>query len=429
MSSSPRENRPLVASANENNEIDRAEAARLLRLARTADPVDADQLVDWAFAVLPDSPAIRRLKIQSSLAQHDVDLADALIAIGLLHRPTDPSLTFLRARSLFMQGEFERADQEIHLVLTRRLNHVGVQELAAQIAGARNDYSRAIRHHERVLDLQPNRSDVREMLVRDLLHISKVARAKAIFKSLTYAPPLLEAQVLRAEGRMLDAAMCLETATEKTTDASERDTLLYELIDLLESLGHWPRLIHLVSKLPSDTPRASYRASKAMLLIGRFSQCRELTDRFASRRRYEQEAQANRLVADALQCRISLSKNEIGQQTLAVDPAGLALLAENWQRGILGLIVSNQWSRRKSSVAHNSGVLQNLVQKALAVFNHELAEDEKGRSDMPTTEIQRNRALCLIRLGSPVLAAEAFSQSATHYYPPAKADLALPRAA
>lgn len=429
MNASPHENSPLVASAHDNNEIDRAEAARLLHLARSADPIDADQLIDWAFAVLPDSPAIRRLKIISFLAQNDVDAADALIAIGLLHRPTDPSLTFLRARSLFMQEEYERADQEIRLVLSQRRNHVGVQDLAARIAHARKDFIRAIHHYDRILDLQPNRSDIREMLVRDLLRIDNVRRAKTILDSLIYTPPLLEAQVLRAEGKMLDAAKCLEDAAEKANDLSDQDTLLCELIDLLESLGHWPRLIHLVSKLPSDTPHASLRASQAMLLIGRFNQCRELTDRFASRPRLARETQANRLVADALQGRISLAENENEQQMVAVDPAGLALLAENWQRGILGLIVSNQWSRKLSSASHNSGVLRSLVQQALGVFNHELAKDEKDRSDMPTAEIQRYRALCLLRLDSPVQAAEAFNQASKTPAPPSQADFALTKAA
>ena len=60
--------------------IDRDDIARLLRAARRG---DGDDSVEWAYSVMPDSRAARRLRIEQLLVDGDHEAAEAIIARGM----------------------------------------------------------------------------------------------------------------------------------------------------------------------------------------------------------------------------------------------------------------------------------------------------------------------------------------------------------
>ncbi|MHC4969245.1 MAG: hypothetical protein ACYTF4_11575, partial [Planctomycetota bacterium] len=201
------------------DDLGRERAARLLRDARRLGPegrqnlagTDADEAVEWAYSTMPDSLGARRLKIQMLLRQGNLEAADTLIAQGLLQRPTNASLSYLRARSLFAQGKLAPARRELRLVLAKRPRHRGTLELAGRVAFGLGDRRCTVALLERAERRRPD-DGIRSLLTEVWLESGRPDMARAVLRRMAAPTALLQARVLRAEGRLLEARETLEKA-------------------------------------------------------------------------------------------------------------------------------------------------------------------------------------------------------------------------
>lgn len=413
----------------ENESLDRIATARLLLKARQAGPKDDEQLVDWAFAACPDSPAAMRMKITSLLHHGDHEAADAHIAVGLLRRPTDASLTFLRAHSLFLQKKNERADREIRLVLLRRPTHVGTIHLAARIASKLGEFEQAVILLRRILKLKGPLPELLEMLAEQLLLAGNVSEAAGVVNNLPVPSPLLKAKILRAQNRLDLAVSHLEDQIPSVVEAELRDGLLHELIDLLDELGHWPRVSELVSELDSTTPRAMARAAEALLALGRFDHSRELAEKLSRDPRHDSVALPVRLVAATLGNDHESAHTLIEDLERLAESAEPAKLASCWQHGLMGRIMLDQQDARKSGADSNPSLLRPYLKRALEDFDLELTSTQRDGDEIPAVELQRDRSLCLLLLDEPHLAIDAFEASRPMEKDPSRPVQSLFRAA
>ncbi|MHC4108417.1 MAG: tetratricopeptide repeat protein, partial [Planctomycetota bacterium] len=193
--------------------LDRKDAAGLLRAARAVATDNDAEAIDWAFLAMPDSIPARRLKIEYLLRQGDNDLADALIAQGLLQHPTNPSLALLRARRLYAQGETREAEGELHMVLAARPHHCGTLELAGRVSAELGDASLAVKFLRQAAAERAGNDRVAGLLVQSLIDAGYADRAAEALRRMVRPPAGLKARVLRAMGRLLEAVELLETAS------------------------------------------------------------------------------------------------------------------------------------------------------------------------------------------------------------------------
>lgn len=383
--------------------LDRIKVARLLRtirasLADGSEAISTD--IDWAHSMLPESRAVRRLKIHSLLTQGDTEAADVLVALGLLKHPTDSGLSFLSGKSLFLQNRYEEADRTIRLVLPRRAQHTETITLAGRIALKLGNHDRAVDLFQRANRHRPDRLDIIGWLIESLLASGGVEQAETLLRNVRTPPPLLKARILKAQDRRIEAIALLDATLSCETDDDLHDEQLTLLIELLENTGDRPRLERISSHIALESPKALIRLARSDLATGRFSSALDLLDSLPADRNCCASACEIRLVATAMLDRIS----EANLAYLDLERAGSTLdvrsLAECWNRGLQGRIILDQHCSASASTDPNPRLLTTLIRKALSTFKSAQADD--STPDDPRAEIQRHLAICQTALGDPL---------------------------
>jgi tetratricopeptide (TPR) repeat protein len=311
--------------------MQRLEAARLLRAARSGDAAARAEAIDWLFAACGERRAPRRLKVATLIADGHHDAARAVIAQGLLRDPADTVLLRLKAESLLAEGRPREADRAIRGPLERWPRHLRTLRLAARIATAAGDPERAVTLLRRAETERPDDQAVRAELVQALLDASRPDEAAVAIDLIDSPTPVLAARVLGSRGRMLEAVDVLERAHRRS--ASEE--ALCELIGLLEATGNFPRLRRLLERISTDEPLALVRAGVAWLTLGSF---RTAADRMAPLREsapHQRTALSVLVVASAMLGRSGLAEKAFLrlQQTPAGADASLMAGACGGPRG------------------------------------------------------------------------------------------------
>lgn len=359
----------------------RIAAARLLRAARSPHG-DAEDAVEWAFALIPDSPAARRLKIELLLAHGDLDAADALIAQGLLRRPTDPALCHQRARSLLARGDLRQANAELRLVLARRPAHLGSLELAGRVALRLGHARRAVtlleRAEQRAVGTAHRHGPaadldgIRARLVAAWLAAGRPGEARRALARMADPPARLRARVLAGEGRLLEATEVLERAC-RTAEAPKRGPAMRTLIDLLEDTGDLRRLRTVLSSLDASDPATLARAGQSWLSMGAFRLAIVRMNRLLRRRGHRGTALVVIMVAAAMLGRRGLADRALARLRRLDEPIEPRTVADAWGRGLLGRLLLDQRSARKAGSDPHTDRLQQLLGEAAGVFEDALA--------------------------------------------------------
>jgi len=376
--------------------LDRQAAARLLRDARPLGPEgrqnlagtdarNADEAVEWAFTTIPDSLGARRLKIQMLLRQGNLEAADTLIAQGLLQRPTNASLSYLRARSLFAQGKLAPASRELRLVLAKRPRHRGTLELAGRVAFGLGDRRRAVPLLERAERRRPD-DGIRSLLTEVWLEGGRPDMARAALRRMAAPTALLQARVLRAEGRLLEARETLEKAAESAA-TSDRADITTGLISLLEETSDLQRLRRTLESVGTDQPAVLARAGLSWLGMGAFYTAAVQMSKLARVRGYRAQALVVLTVAAAMVNRTRLASRALARLRRTPEPIEPRTVAEAWGRALLGRVLLDQCSARKAGSDPHTGRLQQLLRDASGVFEEALASGEA----MPKRQRRRLR--------------------------------------
>ncbi len=399
--------------------IDPVEAARLLREARAAHGTngghDAGDAVDWAFASLPDRRHPRRLKVEALLRERDVEAADAMIAQGLLLRPDDPGLMFLRARSLLIQHDLLAAEREIARVLDRRPSHVSSLVVGAEIARASHEYPTGVRRLESALALRPDHDGLRARLAEILLDAEAVGSAERVILAMAEVPPRLQARLLRAQGRSLDAVELLDAAR---SGGDPEGDITCDLIDALESIGAVDRLHRLLDGVDERVPATLVRAGSAWLALGAYERAIGRLAPLLDHGPHERAALSVAVVAASMLGRLDLAERmltRLQQSRAGADPR---FMSELWRRAITAGLFIDQARTGRAEATREGRLIDPLLRGALAVFEAEPA----SRTPARRAEIQRHRALCLAALGRDREAAAALGGL------PAAADADAPEA-
>ncbi len=370
--------------------IDREHAARLLRTARGAP--ENDDAVEWAFSVMPDSRATRRLRIEQLLRAGNYEAADALLARGLRRRPTDASLSLLRARSLFEQESYDSANRELRLVLARRPEHRGALELAGRVALALGRPLRAVGLFERGERRRPDDA-IRGLVAGAWLDAGRTRMARKVLRRMKSPSVLLRARVLRAEGRLLEATELLDRARRQTT-GDQHDAVMCTLIDLLEETADLQRLRRLLAPLSLHRPAILARAGTAWLAMGAFHTA---AVRMASLARVEgsrASALTVLMVAGAMMNRPRLARRALSRLRRITEPVDRKNVAEAWCRGLMGRLLLDQCSARKAGSDPHTGRLRLLLQDAATVMHDDLVAAGQSLPRAERGEIHRHLAVC-----------------------------------
>ena len=383
--------------------IDRAEAARLLRTARSA-ALDGDgDAIDWAFSAIPESVAARRRKIEHALHHGDTDSADALIAQGLLLRPTNPSLTLLRARRLYAQGHVRRAKDELRLVLASRPHHCGALELSGRVAAELGDHATAVALLRQAAAERPGNDRATGLLVQSLLDAGYADRAAGALRTMAKPSSGLKARVLRGMGRLLDAREVLERAAAGESPATDREAALCDLIDTLEEAGDYPPLRSVLESIGTDQPAALAKAGRSWLLLGEFRTAALRMARLARSRAYRDRALEVMVVAASMMDRVHLAELALRRLQLTATGIDAEAMAEGWRRGLMGRLLVDQQSPRRAGADPSSSRLGGLLQAALDTFDE--ADDQAGPNGpgepKPRADLEHHRAACLAAMGTP----------------------------
>jgi tetratricopeptide (TPR) repeat protein len=383
--------------------IDRLEAARLLRAVRSDEGPVADEALDWAFGIMPESAHPRRLLIERLLSQGDHRTADTMIAQGLLLRPDDPALSRLRAESLLMQEQPGEAEIEIRRALRRRPNHVRTLRTAASVAEALGKSTLRASYLERALAARPQSGATRVELVNALLDAGCIGRASRMLKALGTRHPLLESRVLAAQGRVLDAISLLE---QSRIDGDSDVSLTVELIAVLERAGDRPRLRRLLKQI-DDQADVLTHAGRGWLLLGQFRTAIIRLAPLRWSRSHAREALSIIAVAAAMLQRHALAERALARLQVTARGASPARLAELWRRALAARVLDDQLNARRAGQDRNASLLEPLLQSAVATLSR-ASQSARGAQ---RGELQRHRAICLMALGRDREAAQGFAAS------------------
>jgi tetratricopeptide (TPR) repeat protein len=367
---------------------DRQSAARLLREARIH---DADEAVDWAYSTVPDSLGARRLKIRMLLRQGNLEAADTLIAQGLLQRPTNASLSELRARSLFAQGKLAPANRELRLVLAQRPRHRATLELAGRVAFGLGEHGRAASLLERAERRRPD-DGIRSLLTEVWLEAGRPDRARAALRRMVAPTALLQARVLRAEGRLLEARETLEKAAASAA-TGDRAEITTGLISLLEETSDLQRLRRTLQTVDIDQPAVLARAGLSWLGMGAFHAAAVQMAKLARVRGHRAQALVVLTVAAAMINRMRLANRAMTRLRRTPEPVEPGIVAEAWGRGLLGRLLLDQCSARKAGSDPHTGRLQQLLADASGVFAEALASGE-GLPKRQRRRLRQHLAVC-----------------------------------
>jgi thioredoxin-like negative regulator of GroEL len=370
--------------------FDRTAAARLLRAAATPGPGRSEQ-VEWAFWTLPDSRPARRLQIESLIDQGDREAALALIGQGLLRRPTDPALALLRARCLFDAGDSERAEGAIKIALARRPEHTRTLELAGRVALERGDAHRAAAYFRRI-DLRRPSARSKRLRVIALLRCRRPDLAHQVLRQMERPPTLLEAQVLRVQGRFLEAIDLLAAARGRT-EGRERGRITCGLIEVLEEAGESARLRTVLSNLSAEEPEALARGGLAWLGEGEFPAAIRAMRPIVAHPSLRGRALAVTMVAAAMINRRGLAERAISRLRRLRRTVGRETIAEAWSRGLFGGLLLDQRSAQRAGADPHPGPLPRLIREAGRVLDRAL-EVPEALSPARRSRLEAQRLAC-----------------------------------
>ncbi len=418
-----RHDRPSHVETGSGGSIGRLEAAHLLRASRSASPEQIDEAVDWAFAALPDRKHARLIAIRRMLHHGDTAMADAQISQGLLQKPTDPSLTLLHAQSLFMQGQPRRAEREIRLVLKQRPQHKATLLLAAEIADTLGQYPDAIDRLERALERDPDSDLIKSRLVQILLNAKCVNRAREVLRKMKSPMPVLEARVLREQGRIVEATDLLETARQTGPDGQATSTYcktLCELIDLLEHSGSLPRLRELlreISEDPAADDATKVRVGKAYLTVGEFRTAARRMAGFRRKERSQPDAMAVLVVAAAMLDRMKLAELALARLQRTPVGANPRIFTDLWRRAQTARLFLDQHSSQKAGADRNTSLLRPLMQSALDALQSSSAGTSLASQGISPNRLAHHQGALLTALGRVRDAAAVLARSMPDFEP------------
>jgi tetratricopeptide (TPR) repeat protein len=355
------------------------------------------------------------LKIEQLLLEGDTAAADALIAAGLLARPSDPALTRLRARTLLKQGRLEEADRLIAAAIDLRPHHAGAVVLAGRIARRRGEHARAVDLLQRAIDLRPHEESLRRRMVQWQLDAGHPQRAEEALARLTWPEPLLAARVLRARGRLLEAADLLERTISGAAGPASRDRERAELVEVLEEIGNPDALRRAIDQLDDRSPGALLCAARAMLPLGSFGRAAHAAARLARMAPWRRPALPVLMVAATLDGHAQTSRRVLEMLRSGPRRPDVRTLVDAWRRGLLGATLGSQRSANRAGADPSRSVLQPLLQEALRVIETAPVGSARDRADL-----RRHRADCLAAMGRTLEAAACWARAdADEPWPPA----------
>ncbi len=382
--------------------LDRKDAAGLLRAARAVTTGDDAEAIDWAFLAMPDSVPARRLKIEHLLWQGDNDMAGTLIAQGLLQHPTNPSLTLLRARRLYAQGKVRQAEAELRMVLAARPHHCGTLELAGRVSAELGESSRAVQFLRQAAAERAGNDRVAGLLVQSLLDAGYADRAAGAMRRMARPPARLKARVLRAMGRLLEAVELLETASHAGDSTQDPDDAFCELVDTLEEAVDLPRLRVTLEGINLSRPTALARAGRAWLILGEFRTAVVQMARLARLPQHRRDALAVLVVAAAMLDRLSLAERAVCRLQLTEEGIDAGSMADVWRRGLMGRLLLDQRTAGRAGSDPSPSQLDWLLKAAADALGGELAAagpTDREADDVRGRELERRRRACLEAMG------------------------------
>ena len=382
--------------------LERKDAADLLRAARAVPVGDDAEAIDWAFLAMPDSIPARRLKIEHLLRQGDNDLADALLAQGLLQHPTNPSLTLLRARRLYAQGQVRHAEGELRIVLAARPHHCGTLELAGRVSAELGDASGAVKFLRQAAAERAGNDRVAGLLVQSLLDAGSADRAAEALRRMVRPPAGLKARVLRGMGRLLEAVELLETASEAGDDPAGPDEAFCELLDTLEDAVDLPRIRVVLEGIGLSRPVALARAGRAWLLLGEFDRAVVEMARLARLPQHRRAALGVLVVAAAMLDRLNLAERALCRLQLTEEGIDSGAMPDIWRRGLMGRLLLDQRTAGRAGSDPSPSQLDWLLEAAADALGGELAAAGpavREADEVRRRELERHRTACLEAMG------------------------------
>lgn len=373
--------------------IDRIQAATLLQEARNAKDSVANDAIDRAFAQLPDSPGAKSLKIKQLINQDDLDEAGAVIAQGLLQRPTNASLTLLRAQVLFAQGKYDDCAHELRLLLLNRPKHFASLVLAGQIAIANDAPLRAASYFMRASSRPLSNRETLKLLANALNEAGQVREARKVLERITPRPLFLTAKILKAEGRLLEAADTFEAAAGNSV-GSHREAAICELIAVLEEIGDMPRLKRILEPIDKSTPIALVRAGQAWLWLGAFKTALVRMASLSKVPGFICPALTIGLVASSMLNRHRLSERILEKLRTGESPADNQAMAQAWCCGLMGRLLLAQCDPKQAGADPRTGQLGLLLQDAVKIFDQQLGEHDDSLTASQLAELEHHRTVC-----------------------------------
>jgi len=147
----------------------------------------------------------------------------------------------------------------------------------------------------------------------------------------------LSAKYLRAQGRLLEAAEVLETALGRDQDqGDEHESILCDLIDVLEESGNMARLRRTLERIDVGQPTALARAGLAWLWLGEFRTAAVRSAKLARTEGFCCTGSVVLLVAAAMLQRPKLVERVLGRLRRGDDPIDPEVVADTWCRGLMG---------------------------------------------------------------------------------------------
>lgn len=340
---------------------DRREAANLLRAVRSVGVDRAGDLLEWAVTIMPDRPTVQRLHVQALLSAGDVAGAESAIARALLARPLDPSLGLLHAECLAKRGKYSRAYVEVNAALERRPHHRRTRKLAARLANQCGDHLRAIALLDEATYLHGDQS--RALLIEALLGVGNVQRARWTLEAMQSPPPTLTAAVLHAEGRLLDAAEVLQCAVESARGEVEDDVLCM-LLSVLERTGEAATLQRAMDRVGKAHVKSRAFVGRLLLSQGRFRTAALHAYAMLKDTKHYAEALPTLVVAAAMLGRPRLARRALARLRRTREGSTARIMAERWQRGMLGKLLRTQHDAKQAGCDPGSSVLEALLHDA-----------------------------------------------------------------
>lgn len=372
--------------------IDRKQAAALLQEARNAEGSVADDAIDRAFAQLPDSPGARSLKIKQLINQDDLDEAGAVIAQGLLQRPTNASLTLLRAQVLYAQGKYDECEHELRLLLLRP-KHFASLVIAGQIAIANDAPLRAASYFMRASSRPLSNRETLKLLANALNEAAQVREARLVLDRIKPRPLFLTAKVLKAEGRLLEAADTFEAAAGNSV-GSHREAAICQLIAVLEEIGDMPRLKRILVPIDKSTPIALVRAGQAWLWLGAFKTALVRMASLSKVPGFMCPALTIGLVASSMLNRHRLSERILQRLHSGDKPVDNQAMAQAWCCGLMGRLLLAQCDPKQAGADPRTGQLGLLLQNAVKIFDQQLGEHDDSLTATQLAELEHHRTVC-----------------------------------